>query len=77
MAEKKQDELVEVFIPRGNDKDEKNLLISVNGKNYLLPRGKKSKVPAYVAYEYERSKQALERLYETQDAMVNNSNALQ
>lgn len=77
MAEKKQDELVEVFIPRGNDNDEKNMLISVNGKNYLLPRGKKSKVPAYVAYEYERSKQALEQLYETQDALVNNSNALQ
>lgn len=77
MAEKKQDALVEIFVPRGNDKDEKNLLISVNGKNYLLPRGKKSKVPAAVAYEYERSKRALEKLYETQDALVNNSNAPQ
>lgn len=69
MAEKNSD-LVEITVPRGNEKDEKNLLISVNGKNYILPRGKKSKVPSAVAYEYHRSIRAQERLYETQEKLT-------
>lgn len=72
MAEYKQaaEELVEIFVPRGSEKDEKNLLISVNGRNYLLPRGKKSMVPKAIAYEFERSKRAQERFYETQDNLM-------
>jgi hypothetical protein len=69
MAEKNSD-LVEITVPRGNEKDEKNLLISVNGKNYILPRGKKSKVPAHVAAEVERSFRAQEKLDETIDNLL-------
>ena len=54
---------VEVFIPRGsNANDDPNLFVSVNGVNYLLPRGKKSVVPVEVAEEIERSKRAQEAL---------------
>ena len=51
-------ERVEVFVPRGSINDEPNLLIAVNGVNYLLPKGKQSLVPKFVAEEYERSKKA-------------------
>jgi hypothetical protein len=42
---------VDIFIERGYANDEPNLLVSVNGKNFLLPKGKTSTVPAYVADE--------------------------
>ncbi len=57
MASKK-DDLVEVFIPKGYINEEPNLLVSVNGVNYLLPRGKRSQVPAAVAEEFRRSQEA-------------------
>lgn len=48
-------EMEEIFIPRGYANDEPNLLVSINGHNYLLPKGKTSRVPAYVAREIRRS----------------------
>ena len=54
-AEAPQPEMEEIFIPRGYANDEPNLLVSINGHNYLLPKGKKSKVPAHVAREIRRS----------------------
>ena len=53
---------LEVYVPKGYANEEPNLFISVNGVNYLLPRGKESNVPAAVAAEYHRSLQAAERL---------------
>lgn len=72
MAEtkKKTEERVEIFVPRGNSNEDPNLFISVNGVNYLLPRGKKSMVPVAVAYEYERAQKAVAALYEKQDEMM-------
>lgn len=56
MAEtKKANERVEVFVPRGAANDDPNLFVSINGVNYLLPRGKTSKVPPEVKYEIERA----------------------
>lgn len=53
---------VEIFIPRGQANDETNLLVSINGVNYLLPKGKKSEVPDFVAAEIRRSWEAQEAL---------------
>lgn len=53
---------VDLVIPRGSSVDEPNVIISVNGKNYVLPKGKTSKVPAFVKYEYERSIRAREAM---------------
>ena len=69
-AETVKDTRVEVFVPKGYANDEPNLFISVNGVNYLLPKGKKSLVPAHVAAEFERSKKAQERLDETVEQML-------
>ena len=54
--------LVDLFIPRGSSVDEPNVIISVNGKNYVLPKGKISKVPAFVKYEYDRGNRAKEAM---------------
>ncbi len=45
---------MEIFIPRGAD-----VLISVNMKSFLLPAGKSSRVPKYIAEEYYRSQRAM------------------
>ena len=60
---------VEVFIPRGADREDPNLFVGINGVNYLLPRGKKSLVPKAVADEIVRSDLAAERFYESVDVM--------
>lgn len=59
-AEKLPDpyELEEIFIPRAGAKEDPNLFVSVNSKNFLIPKGKKSKVPRYIADEIRRSERA-------------------
>ena len=60
---------VEVFIPRGADREDPNLFVGINGTNYLLPRGKKSMVPKAVADEIARSELAADRFYESVDGL--------
>ena len=62
---------VKVFIPRGASNEDPNLYVSVNGVNYLLPKGKESEVPAHIAYEIERSRKAQETLDKRRDALLN------
>lgn len=64
------DKLVEVFVPRGGANEDPNLFISVNGVNYLLPRGKKSKVPPEIAYELNRAQEAQETMDKHIDDML-------
>jgi hypothetical protein len=61
---------VEIFVPKGYANDDPNFFISVNGVNYLLPRGKKSMVPDFVAEEFYRSQRAQERLDENIEQML-------
>ena len=68
--ERQTEEKVELFIPRGSDRDEPNFLIGLNGKNYLLPKGKKSFVPPAVKAEYERSLRAQEELDNRKDELI-------
>ena len=65
-----KNERIELFIPKGNSNDEPNHLISVNGKNYNLPKGKTSKVPLEVYAEYERSVRAQQKYDETVDHLI-------
>ena len=64
------DERVDIFVPKGYANDEPNLLISVNGVNYLLPRGKTSNVPKFIAEEFYRSQKAQEALDKRVDEML-------
>ena len=63
-------EMEEITIPRGYANDEPNLIVGVNGVNYLLPRGKKSKVPKHVADEIRRSWKAQEAMDQRIDKML-------
>lgn len=65
-----KEERVEIFIPRGFGNEEPNLFVAVNGVNYLLPRGKKSLVPAWVAEEIRRAGKAQELLDSRIDTMA-------
>ena len=67
---KPADDRVEVFIPKGYANDDPNFYVSVNGVNYVLPRGKKSLVPAHIAFEIELSKKAEARLDEKVEQML-------
>ena len=55
MANNNKNDYVDLFIPRGYVNDDPNDFISINGVNYILPRGKTSKVPDFVKEEYDRS----------------------
>ena len=60
-----------IFVPRGASNEDPNLFISVNGVNYLLPRGKESAVPVAVAAEYRRSLKAQERSDRSEQNLMN------
>ena len=60
---------VELSVPRGAEREDPNLFVGLNGVNYLLPRGKKSSVPAAVAAEIARSERARDALDATMDAL--------
>lgn len=66
----KKDERVEVFIPKGFANEDPNYFVSVNGVNYLLPRGKRSLVPVHVKEEIERAQRAQEAWDEKSAAMA-------
>ena len=53
---------VEVFIPKGYANDEPNQFVGVNGKIFILPKGKTSLVPQYVKDEIDRSRRAEETM---------------
>lgn len=65
-----QTERVEVFIPKGYAGEDPNYLVSINGMNYLLPRGKKSLVPLCVAGEIQRSQRAQNLVDQRVDALA-------
>ena len=69
-ASKPAENRVEIFVPKGYANDDPNLFVSVNGVNYLLPRGKKSTVPDFVAAEIERSIKAQEKMDENIEQML-------
>ena len=61
---------VDVFIPKGYANDEPNLFVGIHGVNYILPKGKTSKVPAHVAEEINRSLKAQEKQDENSEKLL-------
>lgn len=52
------DDRVEIHIHRAAANEDPNLFVSINGKAYILPKGKTSKVPKEVAAEIKRAEKA-------------------
>lgn len=63
-------EKVTVRVPRIHPKEDPNLFVGVNGKNYIIPRGKAVQVPRFVKDEIERSERAKDRFYETVEELL-------
>lgn len=66
----KDDGRVDVYVRRGEGNVEGGLLVSVNDRDFLLPEGKTSRVPIYVAQEIERSRQQAEFFDSQVDKLV-------
>ena len=58
MATENKNGYVSLYVEDGYSKDDPNEFISINGKNYILPKGETSMVPPCVKEEYERSRRA-------------------
>lgn len=72
-ADIEKTDMVKVKVPRAVGNEDPNLFISVNGVNYLLPKGKTSEVPRHIADEYYRSIKAEEELDATIDRLMENT----
>lgn len=64
-----KEERRDIYIERDSRNDDPNYFISINGRSFLLPRGKVSNVPAYVADEIERIRRSQMRYDETMDRL--------
>lgn len=73
-VEEVKDTRVKVYIDRRTGNDEPNLVVGINGKNYVLPRGQESLVPPEVAAEIERAKKAQLALDKTIDKLTAQAN---
>lgn len=58
VANRPEMEIVELFIDRDPSDQNPNLVIGINGKNWVMPRGETSQVPKFVADEYKRAREA-------------------
>ena len=48
-----------IFVPRAaSNREDPNLFVGINGVNYLIPKGKSSEVPDFVAEEIRRANAA-------------------
>lgn len=59
-----------VKVPRGNEKGDSHQYVSVNGKVYLLTKGKTNQVPKFIKDEYERGERARDRCFEAKEARI-------
>ena len=70
MAEKKNGARVELHIPRSGPKTEQQIVIGVNGVNYVIPKGQRVTVPDFVAEEYARSVRASDQMFRNKEDLI-------
>lgn len=61
---------VELYIERSGPRTEQQVMIGVNGVNFIIPKGKRVRVPKYVADEYHRSVAARDVMYERKEELI-------
>lgn len=66
-ANAKAMEPVEIYVDLGNLRGNKNLNVSINGRQYVVPRGKAVMVPRCVAEVIENAKKQREIAYALQE----------
>ena len=68
-------EMKEVFIERGSRNEPKSLFVSVNGRDFMVPKGKAVNVPAPIARRVELYKKAQAHLMDKMAELENSSAA--
>ena len=63
---------VKIYVPKTTALDDPNVLIAVNGVNYVIPRGKEVEVPEAIAKEFYRAQKAQSMWDERSASMVAN-----
>ena len=62
-------EKVKITLPRARHGEAEDLFVSINGVNYLVPKGKQTEVPVEVAEEIKRSQAADDYYHDQAEAM--------
>lgn len=73
MAKINNTEMETVFVPKQSGED-LTLLVGLNGKNYLIPRGKSIEVPkdvAAIVHQHERASEAADNYRDAEKAKMN------
>ena len=65
-----KNETVSLMIPRVPGDGDANVFVGINGKNYIIPKGKTVQVPKAVADEYHRAMHAHGYSVEHIDKMI-------
>lgn len=60
---------VKITLPRASGSAPRDVFVSVNGVNYIVPRGQEVEVPDYVAAEIERASRAEAYMQDEKDRM--------
>jgi hypothetical protein len=60
-------ERVTVYIDKGNRWGNKNAEVSINGVQYVIPKGRNVKIPRCVAEVIENAEKQINRAYDMQD----------
>lgn len=66
-------ELVPYKPPRADKGEDPNLYVSVNGKPFILPRGKVSMIPRYVYNEIKRAEDAEDIMAAHEEELAENA----
>lgn len=67
---KEDDGKVELYIPRTSQRGEQQVMIGINGKNWIIPKGQRVRVPPFVKEEYERSVAAADVMYQRREELI-------
>lgn len=69
----KKEEREDITIPRAQANEDPNLIVGINGKIWVLPKGKTSNVPSFVADEIRRSWRAEDAFAKKTDELIERS----
>lgn len=68
---------VKITLPKARGSEPKELLVGINGVNYLIPKGKQVEVPDFVAEEVKRAEAAEEYMDNQKDEMLKSAQIAQ
>lgn len=68
---------VKITLPKARGSEPRELLVGINGVNYLIPKGKQVEVPDFVAEEVKRAEAAEEFMDNQKDEMLKSAQVAQ